>query len=135
LRTQNTLDTFVWLIAQLRDVAPVYLLLGLFPAVALYRRGVQGLLRGLLVLFAAHAGPALVLLMGAALYGHGRTYAWLGLLQVAVVVAGILLVIVTSKPLLGVVPVWAYVLFFAGVAIMNLLAWAVGGMALADDWI
>lgn len=75
-----------------------------------------------------------MLYMGAAMYGEGRSNWLLQALQAALGVVGVVLVVRTTKSLRPVAQPWAFTLFFVGIAIMSLFAWAIGGMALVDDW-
>lgn len=131
----DTWATFVWLLRLTSDVAPVYVLLVLLPLVALWQQGYRGALRAFAGVLLAHLGPLAMLLMGAAFYGEGRSNSVLGFVQLALGAAGSVLVIYVTKPLRGVLPGWAFTLFFFGVGILTVLTWLVAGMALADDWV
>jgi hypothetical protein len=117
------------------DIAPVYVLLAVLPVVAFWKHGSRSALRAISIVVLAHLGPLAGLFMGAALYGQARSHNYLGWLHFALFIISIAAVVMATKPLRPFIPQWAFTLFFAGVAIMNLFAYFVGGMALADDWV
>jgi hypothetical protein len=109
--------------------------LAVLPAVAFTKGGWRAGLQGLTGVLLAHLGPIAMLYMGAAMYGAGRADWRLQALQLALGVVSVILVVGATKSLRPLVPPWAFALFFVGIAIMSLFAWAVGGMALVDDWL
>ena len=135
MRQTNTWTEFARLVGYMADVAPVYFLLAVLPAVALWKHGTRAGFSAFAIVVLAHVGPLSMLFMGAALHGQARSHSFLGWIQLAVGVISIAIVIIATKPLRRLIPQWAFTLFFAGVAIMNVLAYFIGGMALADDWV
>jgi hypothetical protein len=131
----DPLATFVWLLRMTADVAPAYLALLVLPVAALQRCGIGGAGRALSSVLLAHAGPLAMLSMGAWLYGQGRSHSYLQIVQLAVGLGGVFLTILVTRPLSPRVPNWVFWLFYFGVAVITLIAGAVGGMALVNDWI
>ena len=75
-----------------------------------------------------------MVLIGAALYGAGRSHGLLTYVHPLVGLAGLLLVSF-SYPLRQSVPSPAFAAFYVGLAILTLMALFVSGMALVDDWV
>ncbi len=131
----DAVKTFFWLLQMTTEVAPAYLALLILPIVAFRFQGGAAAIRATIAVILAHVGPLLMLLMGASLFGQGRSHAWLSVVQTAVAVAGVWLVVRFTKRLRSDMPRWVFVLFFVGVGIITVFAWFIGGMALVDDWV
>lgn len=137
MRGADTWRTFAWLMRMTfeKDVLPAYLLLASLPFVALYRRQYSAALRAIAAIILAHVVVLGVLLMGATFYGAAQSYPVLGFVQLAIALGGVGGVFVFTNPLRRTTPRWALACFVVGVAILNLIALFVGGMALANDWV
>ena len=131
----DTWTTLARLVEFTRDGAPVYLLLAVLPIVALYKGGIHAFLRASAALALAHVGPFVMLFIGAAWYGQAHGYSFLGTAQLAIGSISVITAAWIANTLSPIVPKWALILFFAGLTIMSLLAWAVGAMALTNDWL
>jgi hypothetical protein len=127
--------TFFWLLSMTADVAPAYFALLVLPAAALRCVGIGGAGRALSGVLLAQVGPLAMLAMGAWLFGQGRVHPALQIVQLAVGLGGAFLTILVTRPLSPRVPNWAFVLFFFGLAVITLIAGAIAGMALVNDWL
>lgn len=127
---------FLWLTAMtFGDIWPAYLLVAVLPAVAAFR-GTTTAAYAVLAALALHAGPLAMLVWGASMYGAStHAFSWIEVVQLAMAALGIALAVAAARPIRRDVPRWAFIAFFAGAAIINLMTLFVSGMALTDDWV
>ena len=120
------------------DIWPVYFL---FAAVLLCAATVGRAVtaRAFALMTIVHAGPLGVLVWATVMFGQSSAgpaqITWMELVQLGILFFGLAVVVMLWWSIRKMLPNWTALAFFAAVAIINLMAMFVTGMALTNDWI